>query len=137
MEHIGAEAFAQFDPEEVTEATITLQGMPSLITIGDGAFATFKASFMVIEVECACSNLEVIGEFAFQTAEYGNGSKMTFTDLSRLRTIAPSAFRHFGDAANNHDLILTGVSPLLTSIGAGAFRYPPPQFIIRLFLWLL
>ena len=122
LEHIGEAAFAEFDPKEVTEAAITLQGMPSLISIGDGAFATLRASFMVIEVECACSNLEVIGGLAFQTVEYGTGSKITFTDLSRLRTIAPSAFQHFGDAANNHDLIFTGVSPFLTSIGAGAFR---------------
>jgi hypothetical protein len=129
LEHIGAEAFAEFDAEEVTEAAITLQGMPSLVSIGDHAFSTLFASFMVLQVECACWNLEVIGEFAFQTAAYGSGSKLSFTNLSRLRIIGASAFYRIGSEAveiqhdeTQHELIFTGVSPLLTVIGASSFR---------------
>jgi hypothetical protein len=125
LEHIGVEAFAEFDSEAVTEASVTLQGMPSLIWIGARAFSTFSAAFMVIQVECACSSLEVIGESVFATFEYGSGSKITFTDLSRLQKIGAFAFHIFGygdQDENKHKLIFTGESPLLTSIGAGAFR---------------
>jgi hypothetical protein len=130
LEHIGVEAFAQFVAPATTSfdmldfATIQLRGTSSLISIGDSAFSTWNAHFMLLEVECACPNLEVIGELVFATLEYRSNSKITFTNLSRLRTIGASAFANLGsrDAANQHGLFVSGVSPLLTIIGAAAFR---------------
>jgi hypothetical protein len=123
LEHIGAEAFSQFD-SEVTVAVIHMQGMPALISIGFNAFQTLIAPFLLLQVECACSNLELIGNTAFSTLEYGNTSFVKFTDLFRLRSIGDSAFHHFAsrDSVTKHEVIFIGVSPLLTSIGKTAFR---------------
>jgi hypothetical protein len=125
LEHIGVKAFAEFDGEKMTEATITLKGVPSLILIEESAFFIFSALYLLLQVECACSNLEVIGARAFSTYEYGNSSHIKFTDLSRLRIIGDSAFNHLasrGDLTKRHEVELVGVSPLLTNIGSSAFR---------------
>jgi hypothetical protein len=124
LEHIGEEAFAQFSPEEVTEAAVTLQGMPSVVSIGNSAFSTLHAPFLVIQIECACSYLEVIGASAFATRDYGTTSKITFTDLGRLRSIGIAAFLNLGSrsAANVHDVFVSGICPYLTTIGSSAFR---------------
>jgi hypothetical protein len=125
LEHIGVEAFAQFvqPAEDRFKISIQLNGMPSLISIGASAFSTFIAPFMLLQIECECSNLEAIGRDVFVTFGYGSGSKIAFTDLARLRSIGSNAFYNFGsrNAANIYELVFTGVSPSLTTIGVGAF----------------
>jgi hypothetical protein len=97
--------------------------MPALISIGDRAFFTFSAPFLLLQVECACSNLEVIGTRSFYTLEYGSTSSIILTDLSRLQSVGTFALGQIGtDATNRHDVVLTGMSPLLSKIGAYAFR---------------
>jgi hypothetical protein len=129
LEHVGVEAFGEFDPAKMTEAAIVLQNMPSLISIGSNAFANLLAPYLLLNVECACSSLEVIGEYAFASLAYGPTSKIIFTDLSRIQSIGSHAFIGlFGTigssshAYSNLYLVFTGVSPLLTKIGAKAFR---------------
>jgi hypothetical protein len=125
LKHIGAEAFAEFDFNSVTRAVIKMKGLPSLLSIGDRAFQTFNAYFMLLEVECACSNLEVIGDAAFTTVALANTSRISFSDLSRLRFIGASAFHGLSDGSlteRHHSVILKGVTPLLTIIGTNAFR---------------
>jgi hypothetical protein len=125
LEHIGEEAFAQFvqPAEDRFKISIQLNDMPSLISIGASAFSTPIASFMVLQIECECSNLEAIGQDVFVTFGYGSGSKIAFTDLARLRSIGSTAFYNFAsrNATNIYELVFTGVSPFLTTIGAGAF----------------
>lgn len=129
LEHVGVEAFGEFDPAKMTEAAIVLQNMPSLISIGSNAFANLVAPYLLLNVECACSSLEVIGEYAFASLAYGPTSKIIFTDLSRIQSIGSHAFiglfgtiESSSHAHSNLDLVFTGVSPLLTKIGAKAFR---------------
>jgi hypothetical protein len=122
LEHIGVNAFAEFDGEKTTEATITLKGVPSLILIEESAFFTLKAPFLQLQVECACSNLEVIHAYAFVTQELKSASKITFTDLSRLQSIGVSVFNPLGSqAVTGTDLIFVGLSSQLTSIGHSSF----------------
>jgi hypothetical protein len=83
LEHIGVEAFAQFvqPADDRSKISIRLDGMPALISIGTGAFNAPKAPFMLLQIDCACPNLEQIGDTAFSKIEYGIGSKITFTEL--------------------------------------------------------
>jgi hypothetical protein len=122
LEYIGVEAFAEFKTANVTEAVIRLKGSPSLISIGDSAFSNWDAPFLLLQVECACSRLEVISDLAFSTVQYGSTSSVTLTDLSRLRSIGNGALHQLGNAVRRHDVVFTGMSPLLTHIGPSAFR---------------
>jgi hypothetical protein len=123
LEFIGVQAFASFaEPVDDVLCVIQLKDMPSLIKIGDLAFNALSAPFMLLQVECACSSLEVIGESAFASREYGSGSKLSFTDLSRLRTIGDFAFYALGNTGPQTELEVAGVSPLLREVGNFAFR---------------
>ena len=107
----------------VVAAVATVQ-RPVLISIGDSAFQTFQAPFLQLQVECACSRLEVISDFAFATLEFNSTSKISFSNLVRLRSIGFAAFIAKGtNTLQRHAVEFTGTVPLLTKIGANAFKY--------------
>jgi hypothetical protein len=132
LEHIGVEAFAQFEnnekPSKDLVHAIRLHDMPSLISVGVRAFQVYQAPYFQLEVNSACPLLEVIGGEAFNTCEYATGSEVILTNLNGLRSVGALAFNQFNCRPrtveeSKFNLVFEGVPLQLATIGSAAFRY--------------